>query len=108
MNFFERYAELKDVYIRGDQNNGKKVIEELQRKGGINKYDYSGTANALYFIDPVTGYIAMTTKIEESFQNILKTYCTEISINDTKTVELTMEEIADKLGINVELLRIKK
>lgn len=107
--FFERYPKLsKNVYIHGDQNNGKKVIEELKRRGGINKYDYTGTANALYFIDPVTNYIAMAIITEESLRNILKTYYTKISINDTKTVELTMEEIAEKLGIDAELLRIKK
>ena len=45
--------------------------------------------------------------MEEAFQNLLKTVYTEIS-PCKKMVELTMEEIAEKLGINVEQLRIKK
>ena len=107
--FFERYPRpLKNVYICGDRNNGKGVIEELESRGGINKYDYKGNAeDALYFIDPVTNYITMASKIEESFRNVLKNVYTEIS-PCKKMVELTMEEIAEKLGINVEQLRIKK
>ena len=105
--FFTRYPELsKNVYIRGDVLNGKNVIKELESRGGINKFDYSGTANALYFIDPVTNYITMASKVEESFQNLLKTCYTEITLE--KVVELTIEEVAEKLGVNVELLRIKK
>ena len=78
--FFERYPKVpKNVYIRGDQNNGQKVIKELQERGGINKYDYVGNADALYFIDPVTNYIAMAAKMEEALQNIIKTYYTEIT-----------------------------
>lgn len=106
--FFERYPKVsKKVYIRGDKNNGKGVIEELEKRGGINKYDYHGNAEALYFIDPITNYIVMATKMEEAFQNLLKTVYTEIS-PCKKMVELTMEEIAEKLGVDVELLRIKK
>lgn len=106
--FFERYPKLsKNVYIRGDKNNGEKVIEELKKRGGINKYDYNGNADALYFIDPVTNYIAMAAKIEESFQNLLKTHYIEITPSK-KTIELTMEEIAEKFGVDAELLRIKK
>lgn len=107
--FFERYPELsKNVYIHGDRNNGEKVIKELKRRGGINKYDYNGNADALYFIDPVTNYIEMAAKVEKSFQNLLISNYTEISPCENTTVELTMEEIAEKLGVDVELLRIKK
>ena len=106
--FFERYPKVsKNVYIRGNRDNGEEVIEELQRRGGINKYDYTGTADALYFIDPVTNYINMASKIEGAFQNILKTYYTEITPSK-KIIELTMEEIAEKFGVDTELLRIKK
>lgn len=106
--FFKRYPKLsKNVYIRGDRNNGEKVIEELKKRGGINKYDYAGTADALYFMDPVTNDIAMAAKMEEALQNIIKTYYTEITPSK-KMVELTVQEIAEKLGIDAELLRIKK
>lgn len=106
--FFKRYPKMsKNVYIRGDRNNGEEVIEELKRRGGINKYDYNGNTDALYFIDPVTNYIAMAAKMEEALQNIIKTYYTEITPSK-KMVELTVQEIAEKLGIDAELLRIKK
>jgi hypothetical protein len=106
--FFERYPKLpKNVYIHGDKNNCQEIIKELENRGGINKYDYSGNTDSLYYIDPVTNYIAIAPKMEESLQNILKTYYTEITL-PKKIVELTMEEIAEKLGVDAELLRIKK
>jgi hypothetical protein len=98
----------KNVYIRGNKDNAKEVIKELERRGGINKYDYHGNADALYFIDPVTNYIAMAVKIEESFQNLLISNYTEISPCENTMVELTIEEIAEKLGVDVDKLRIKK
>lgn len=106
--FFERYPKLsKNVYIHGNRDNGEEVIEELQRRGGINKYDYAGNADALYFIDPITNYITVAAKMEGALQNIIKTYYTEITPSK-KMVELTVQEIAEKLGIDAELLRIKK
>ena len=45
--------------------------------------------------------------MEESLQNLLKTYYTEITL-PKKMVELTMEEIAEKFGVDVNKLRIKK
>lgn len=105
--FFTYYPiSSKNVYIRGDRNNGEEVIKALESRGGINEGDYTGTSDALYFIDPVTNYIAMAGKMEKSLQNILKACYTEIT--PKKVVELTMEEIAEKLSIDVELLRIKK
>lgn len=106
--FFKYYPKLSNnVYIHGNKDNGEEVIKELENRGGINKYDYAGNADALYFIDPVTNYIAMAIKTEDYLQNILKTYYTEITL-PKKIVELTMEEIAEKFGVNAELLRIKK
>lgn len=106
--FFKRYPKSKEVYIYGDAKNGKNVIKELESRGGINKWDYCGNANMLYFIDPITNYISGACKTEETFQNLIKTIYTEISPGDYTTVELTMQEIAEKLGIDVEQLRIKK
>ena len=107
--FFERYPKVsKNVYICGDAHNGEEVIKELTCRGGINKWDYTGNADRmLYFIDPITNYISGASKNEEAFQNLLKTVYTEISPCNTKVVELTMEEIAEKLGMDVKFLRIK-
>ena len=113
--FFKRYPrryplpKSKAVYIRGDVTNAKNVIKELESRGGINKYDYTGSANdMLYFIDPVTNYISGACKTEEAFLNLLKTFYTEISPSENAMVELTMEEIAEKLGVDANKLRIKK
>ena len=104
--FFELYPKVsKTVYIRGDVTNAKNVIKELESRGGINKLGYTGSASdMLYFIDPITNYISGARQTEEPLQNLLKTVYTEIS----PIVELTMEEIADKLGVDVNKLRIKK
>lgn len=108
--FFERYPKVsKNVYIRGDRKNAEEVIKELESRGGINKWEYSGNAEGmLYFIDPVTNYISGAAETEEAFQNLLITVYTGISPCNTKVVELTMEEIAKKLGVDAEFLRIKK
>lgn len=106
--FFKYYPKLSNnVYIHGNKDNGEEVIKELQKKGGTNRYDYAGSANALYFIDPVTNYIEMASKIDNALQNLLKTHYIEITPSK-KMIELTMEEIAEKLGVDAELLRIKK
>lgn len=115
--FFERYPrrhplhpKSKAVYIRGDVNNGTNVIKELESRGGINKWDIIGNQNhILYFIDPITNYIAKVNEdLEIPLRNLLKTVYTEISPSEDAMVELTMQEIADKLGVDVDKLRIKK
>jgi hypothetical protein len=107
--FFERYAKSKEVYIRGDEKNGENVIKELESRGGINTWKSMGNGNnILYFIDPITNYIERV--IEPQYKNLLITNYTEISPRESENtmVELTMQEIADKLGVDVDKLRIKK
>ena len=112
--FFERYPKRyplnpksKAVYIRGDVNNGANVIKELESRGGINIWNKMGNANhMLYFIDPVTNYIERA--VDPQCKNLLRTYYTEILPGDYTMVEITMGEIAEKLGIDVNKLRIKK
>ena len=112
--FFKRYPEhhsvdpkSKRVYIRGDVDNGQEVIKALESRGGINHH-YSGNESALlYFIDPVTNYIVCAGKYEAPLQNLLISNYTEIT-HSKKMVEMTVQEIAEKLGIDAELLRIKK
>ena len=105
--FFERYAKSKAVYIRGNAHNGENVIKELESRGGVNIWNKKGTANhMLYFIDPVTNYIERA--VDPQCKNLLRTFYTEILPGDYTMVELTMGEIAEKFGVDAELLRIKK
>jgi hypothetical protein len=114
--FFERYPrrhplhpKSKAVYIRGDEKNGENVIKELESRGGVNIWNKMGIANhMLYFIDPVTNYIERA--VDPQCKNLLETVYTEISPCESENtmVELTMQEIADKLGVDVDKLRIKK
>ena len=106
--FFKRYPKSREVYIRGrgDIRSGESVIKELESRGGINTLDKMGNANnMLYFIDPITNCIE--SAVDTPFKNLLKTCYTEITPIDTM-VELTMEEIAEKIGVDVNKLRIKK
>lgn len=105
--FFAHYAKSKEVYIRGNAHNGENVIKELESRGGVNIWNKKGTANnILYFIDPITNYIERV--VESQYKNLLITNYTEISPGEYAMVELTIEEIAEKLGVNAKFLRIKK
>lgn len=105
--FFERYAKSKEVCIRGNAHNGENVIKELESRGGVNIWNKMGTANhMLYFIDPVTNYIERV--VDPQCKNLLRTYYTEISPGEYTMVELTMGEITEKFGVDVNKLRIKK
>ncbi len=107
--FFDRYVKSKEVYIRGrgDLRSGENVIKELESRGGINTWDKMGNGNnVLYFIDPVTNYIE--SAVDPQYKNLLISNYTEISPGDYTMVELTMGEIAEKLGVDVNKLRIKK
>lgn len=105
--FFERYAKSKEVCIRGNAHNGENVIKELESRGGVNIWNKMGTANhMLYFIDPVTNYIEQA--VDPQCKNLLRTYYTEISPGEYTMVELTMEQIAEEFGVDVNKLRIKK
>lgn len=104
--FFEKYP--KHYYIK--KTSGTKIdeiISKLVSLGGKsiysdNKY-YFG--NDLYYIDPVSkniiGYNNGT-----SIANLVTTFYTEVFVDEV--YEYTMDEIAEKLGIDVKRLKIKK
>lgn len=105
--FFERYAKSKEVCIRGNARNAENVIKELESRGGVNIWNKMGNAShMLYFIDPVTNYIERA--VDPQCKNLLRTYYTEISPGEYTMVELTMGEIAEKFGVDVNKLQIKK
>lgn len=105
--FFKYYPKLsKNVYIFSDDRLYENVIKALERRGGINATNLVGDGNCLYYINPKTNQIEFCTKLEEKLYNVITSTFEKIELDGL--VELTMEEIAKKLGINIELLRIKK
>lgn len=106
--FFAYYPKLsKNVYIFGDEKLHENVIKVLERRGGINVSNYIGDGNCIYYIDPKTNHIEICTQNSEKLYNVITSTFEKIE-PDKFIIELTMEEIAEKLGIDVELLRIKK
>lgn len=105
--FFERYPKLsKNVYIYGDDKLYKNVIKTLEGRGGINKANYFGNGDCIYYIDPKTNHIEICIQDEEKLYNVITSTFEKIE-PDKFIIEMTLPEIAEKLGIDVELLRIK-
>lgn len=106
--FFERYPKLpKKVYICGDDKLYENVIKTLERRGGINATNLIGSGNCIYYIDPKTNHIEICIKGEEKLYNVITSTFEKLE-PDKFIIEMTLSEIAEKLGIDVELLRIKK
>lgn len=112
--FFKRYPERhsvdsklsKNVYIRGDDKLYENVIKTLERRGGVNTEALLGNSG-VYYIDPKTNHIRRCTQNDEKLYNIITSTFEKIE-PDNFIIEMTLSEIAEKLGIDVELLRIKK
>lgn len=102
------YENTNRVYAVGDHNNSEKVIDALVEHGGVNKLNYKGDCDAwLYYIEPTTNIIRVCdiycdTKLYE----VIMALYTQLEID--KTVEVSMEDIAEMMGVNVSDLRIKK
>ena len=103
------YENKNRVYAVGDYNNAKKVIDRLVKHGGVNKFNYTGDCDAwLYYIEPNTNIIQVCDMFNEpKLYEVLMATFTPIEIEDT-TVEVSMEDIAKMMGVNVSDLRIKK
>jgi hypothetical protein len=117
--FFERYPKgslSKKVYIWGHPTKGNKVIEALKERGGIDRgVGYAGNrTDSIYYIDPITsdiGFIRADSnadRVEQRLFNMVTTYHEKIEIKEDEVLELTLDEIAKKFGVDVEKLKIKK
>ena len=108
--FFEKYPKkAKLVYIVGDSEIGMDIIKTLEKYGGINHHNYCGnTDGVLYYIEPNNDAIEMCVidKDKMLYEVLLATY-TPIDAEEI-VLEVTMEEIAEKFGVDVSNLRIKK
>ena len=107
--FFTKYpkkAECVYIYQNGTKK-GSDIINTLISRGGNNKDKLWGNSpKVYYYIQPITKEIKCVT-YDDDIVHWLKTFYTEIDV-ESSIKEYTMQEIADKLGINVNELRIKK
>lgn len=96
------------VYAVGNHKNRRKVISTLIEHGGINKLNYTGDCDAwLYYIEPNTNIIQVCDMFNETkLSEMIMALYTQLEID--KTVEVSMEDIAKMMGVNVSDLRIKK
>ena len=114
--FFERYPESNRVYIVAASEvaheNGENVIKTLEKYGGINTNNYSGgDFGAIYYIEPRTNIIQIcdTSSGHEDkllYEVLMATYTHIFPMEFT--LEVTMEEIAEKFGVDVKNLHIKE
>jgi hypothetical protein len=108
--FFEKYHRKSNVYIVGDSECGRDIIKTLEKHGGINRHNYIGDSEGvLYYINPNNNTIEMCGvegKDVNLYEVLLATYtCIEV---EERVLEVTMDEIAEKFGVEVSNLRIKK
>lgn len=99
----------KYVYAVGDPKNRRKVIDALKEHGGVNQLNYTGDCETwIYYIEPTTNIIQVCDMPRDTklYEVIMALY-TPLEIEDS-TVEVSMEDIAKMMGINVSDLRIKK
>lgn len=114
--FFERYPESNRVYIVAASEVahevGENVIKTLEKYGGINANNYSGNDfGAIYYIEPRSNIIQIcdTSSGHEDklmYEVLMATYTHIFPMEFT--LEVTMEEIAEKFGVDVKNLRIKE
>lgn len=107
--FFEKYPKKnKYVYIYQDgTKNREDVINTLIKYGGVNSLRLAGNSiDSIYYITPYDNSIRAKDPCSHEGELII-TFYTEIQ-PEPSVKEYTMQEIADKLGINVNELRIKK
>ena len=104
--FFTRYP--KYYYIkRTSETKINDIISKLISLGGKSIYNELNyyVENDLYYIDPISKSI-IGYQDGTSIANLIKTLYTEAFIDPV--YEYTMDEIAEKLGIDVKQLKIKK
>lgn len=98
--FFEKYPELNsEVWIRGDKSRSEEVINELVKRGGINREPCYGHRNdCIYYIEKYTNIIRCIPINNDRSFKLLEVY-TEITLPEP-VLEVTIEEVAQKFGVS--------
>ena len=109
--FFEKYPKKNNtnlVYIIGDSEIGMDIINTLEKYGGINEHNYKGEKNdVVYYIEPNNNFIEICDFGNLKLWDVILATYTPIDAEES-VLELTMEQIAEKFGVDVTNLRIKK
>ncbi len=109
--FFKKYRKKTNlVYIVGDSEIGKDIIKTLEKYGGVNRHDYTGGGDGvLYYIEPNNNTIEMCYSNGNNDKMLYAVLMATYQPIDVECIlEVTMEEIAEKFGVDVNNLRIKK
>lgn len=108
--FFKKYPKKTNlVCIVGDSEIGMDIINTLEKYGGINEHNYTGDSDdVVYYIEPTNKFIEVCDldKDRKLYEVLLATYTPIVA--EESVLEVTMEEIAEKFGVDVNSLRIKK
>lgn len=108
--FFERYPKKPNlVYIVGDSEVGIDIIKTLEKYGGINEHNFRGDSDGcVYYIEPNNNFIEVCDFEKEIklWEVLMATY--QPIDAEEFIVEITMEDVAKKFGVDVNKLRIKK
>lgn len=108
--FFVNYP--KKVYIKtpSEKVYGMDVIHTLEKYGGINNHEYVGdTKNCIYYIgyNNAIEMCELNKSINIQLGNLIENTYEEINVEKT-IIEVTMEDIAKMMGVEVSKIRIKK
>ena len=108
--FFEKYPKKANlVYIVGDSEIGMDIIKTLEKYGGINHHDFKGDRDdVVYYIEPNNKFIEICDfQLNKPLYEVLLATYTPIEA-EKSVLEVSMEEIAEKFGVDITNLRIKK
>lgn len=108
--FFKKYPKKPNlVYIVGDSEVGMDIIKTLEKYGGINEHNFEGNReDCVYYIEPNNNFIEVCVFEKEIklWEVLMATY--QPIDAEEFLVEITMEDVAKKFGVDVNKLRIKK
>lgn len=108
--FFKKYPKKPNlVYIVGDSEVGIDIIKTLEKYGGINEHNLRGDSDGcVYYIEPNNNFIEVCDFEKEIklWEVLMATY--QPIDAEEFIVEITMEDVAKKFGVDVNKLRIKK